>query len=110
MAGGFITCLVVGIICVVIGIINASGNINTLHSYHRKRVRPEDVKKMGRAVGTGMLLCGGGTITMGTSLLTFELTANMPLYIALLVVGTLIMVAGLVVSIVSICKYNHGLF
>ena len=51
MIGGVITCWVVGATCIVLGIINMCGNINTLHAYHRKRVRPEDVKKLGKLVG-----------------------------------------------------------
>jgi len=110
MIGGFITCLTVGIACIAIGIINMCGNINTLHSYHRHRVRPEDVKKLGRAVGIGMILCGVGTMTLGGGMLAFEITGLMPIFIISTVAFGLIMGTGLIISIVSICKYNGGLF
>ena len=34
----FLTTLVLGVLVCVIGIINMTGNISSLHSYHRKRV------------------------------------------------------------------------
>lgn len=110
MIGGLITCSIVGIACIVIGIINMSGNINTLHSYHRNRVRPEDVKKLGLLVGIGMMLCGIGAIALGTGMLTFELTSkNIYLTISYIVFGTL-MGGGLLTTLISISKYNKGLF
>ena len=110
MVGGFCTCLIVGAICIVIGIINMSGNINTLHSYHRRRVRNEDVKKMGRAVGIGMLLCGIGTIALGIGFLVFDTTGS-PIWTILGYVSfAIIFGAGITTTIISICKYNKGLF
>ena len=47
-----------GILIIIIGIVNMTGNISTLHSYHRHRVRPEDIKPFGRLVGLGTLLIG----------------------------------------------------
>ena len=110
MIGGFITCMIIGALCIVIGVINICGNINTLHSYHRHRVRPQDVKKLGVSVGIGMLFCGGGTISLGTGFLVFDIT-ELAIYTILGAVAFVILfIAGTVISIVSICKYNKGLF
>ena len=110
MIGGVITCAVVGIICIAVGITNMCGNINTLHSYHRKRVRPEDVKKLGIFVGIGTILCGVGTISLGGGMLAFDLTdKNIFLIISYILFGIL-MGGGIITTLVSICKYNKGLF
>ena len=110
MIGGFITCAVVGVICIVIGIINMCGNINTLHSYHRKRVRPEDVKKLGIFVGIGMILTGIGTLSLGGGMLAFELTDKNIFLIASYILFGILMGGGIITTLVSIFKYNKGLF
>ena len=51
-----IALLILGIFISVIGIVNMTGNISTIHSYNRRKVKEEDVPKYGRAVGTGTLI------------------------------------------------------
>ena len=46
-----IALLILGIFISVIGIVNMTGNISTIHSYNRRKVKEEDVPKYGRAVG-----------------------------------------------------------
>ena len=46
-----IALLILGIFIAIIGIVNIMGNISTIHSYNRRKVREEDVPKYGRAVG-----------------------------------------------------------
>ena len=53
-----IALLILGIFIAIIGIVNIMGNISTIHSYNRRKVREEDVPKYGRAVGTGTLIIG----------------------------------------------------
>lgn len=50
--------LILGIFLSVIGIVNISGNISTIHAYNRRNVKEEDVPKYGKAVGTGTLIIG----------------------------------------------------
>ena len=110
MIGGVITCWVVGATCIVLGIINMCGNINTLHAYHRKRVRPEDVKTLGKLVGIGTILCGAGVISLGSGMLAFDLTSN-NIYMTLSYISFgILMGGGIITTLVSICKYNKGLF
>lgn len=40
-----IALLILGIFISVIGIVNMTGNISTIHSYNRRRVKEEDVPK-----------------------------------------------------------------
>ena len=44
-----IALLILGIFISVIGIVNMTGNISTIHSYNRRKVKEEDVPKYGRS-------------------------------------------------------------
>ena len=50
--------LILGVFISVVGIINIKGNISTIHSYNRRRVKEEDIPKYGKVVGTGTLIIG----------------------------------------------------
>ena len=50
-----IALLILGIFISVIGIVNMTGNISTIHSYNRRKVKEEDVPKYGRAVGVSLI-------------------------------------------------------
>ena len=104
-----ITTLVLGAIITVLGIVNMTGNISSLHRYHRHRVAPEDVKPFGRRVGLGTLICGVGVVAYGALMLVFEKTA----LDVLVLVGTGVMLAslavGLAISLWAIKKYNKGI-
>ena len=54
--------LLLGLLIAVMGVINMTGNINSLHSYHRHRVKEEDRLPFGRMVGSGTLTVGVGVI------------------------------------------------
>ncbi len=54
--------VVIGVVLLIVGIVNMTGNISTVHSYNRKKVKEEDVPKYGRAVGAGSALIGLGLI------------------------------------------------
>ena len=45
--------LILGVFISVVGIVNIKGNISTIHSYNRRKVKEEDIPKYGKAVGTG---------------------------------------------------------
>ena len=110
MVIGLITTLGVGILTSVLGIVNMMGNISTLHSYHRQRVRPEDVKPFGRLVGLGTLIIGISIVLYGVLLFIFDKTLND----AVVFIGTGILIVGIVVgtilSIYAMIKYNKGVF
>ena len=110
MIVGFITTLIVGIVCIFLGIQNIKGNISSLHSYHRNRVRDQDVLPFGKQVGAGTIIIGGAVILMGVSLLLAEITK----YEACATIGSAVMLIGLIVGAViatrAMIKYNKGIF
>lgn len=106
----FITTALLGIIICVFGIINMSGDISSLHSYHRQRVTEENVKPFGRLVGLGTLIVGVSVLIYSFFILAFELTAVEILPVigaAIMLVGIAV---GLAVSFYAMKKYNGGIF
>jgi hypothetical protein len=106
----FITTTALGLLVCVFGIINMTGNISTLHSYHRKRVSEEDRKPFGKLVGLGTLIIGVAMIVFGVMMLAFEKT-QLDLYAIL---GTVLLILGIVlgtvISFYAMMKYNKGIF
>ena len=64
----FITVLGLGILISILGVINMTGNISSLHWYHRQRVTEENRKPFGKLVGLGTLIIGLAMIVFGTFL------------------------------------------
>ena len=100
----------VGVLCIVLGISNIKGNISSLHFYHRHRVKEEDLRPFGKMVGVGTVIIGCGVI-INSALSTVSLYTENPVF---LTVGTVILIAGLVVGIgisfYAMIKYNKGIF
>ncbi len=94
--------LVLGLAILAIGCVNIKGNISTIHSYNRRKVREEDIPKYGKTVGTGTVIVGACLVI--SYLLTFWSEA-MPGFIILPGV-----VAGLGFILYAQFKYNGGLF
>jgi uncharacterized PurR-regulated membrane protein YhhQ (DUF165 family) len=102
--------LLVGLLISVMGIINMTGNINSLHSYHRHRVKEEDRVPFGRMVGGGTLTVGVGVIVFSVLIMIYDATAAQPLvWIGVGVMLTCIIV-GLAISFWGMFKYNKGIF
>ena len=106
----FITTLAVGILVSVLGIINMTGNISSLHRYHRHRVSEENKKPFGRLVGLGTLIVGVALMVFDGLMFVFEQTALQ----IILVIAPIILIAGVVVglaiSFYAMKKYNGGIF
>ena len=102
----FIITLLLGILICVMGAINMTGNISTLHKYHRQRVTEENRKPFGKLVGLGTLVIGVGLIIfsvfnfINVGILT---TLGMTILIVSIVVGM-----GL--NFYAMFKYNKGIF
>ena len=106
---GAVTTLIVGALIIFIGIGNLKGNISTLHSYHRHRVKQSDIPAFSKAVGSGTIITGASIVLYGICLLTTVIT-NIQSFTrvgALFAVGIF---SGLAVIIRAIIKYNKGLF
>lgn len=95
--------LIIGAAISVIGVMNIRGNISTIHSYNRRKVKEEDVPKYGKAVGTGTLIVG---LSLAASyfILRYGKESVLP-YVE---------IPGLIVGICFILygqfKYNKGIF
>ena len=107
---GLITTSLVGLVAVVLGIINMTGNISSVHEYHRKRVSEENRKPFGRLVGLGTVLIGVSVIVFGAFLFVFGKTEIWSLMIIGNVALLAGMVAGLAISFYAMKKYNGGIF
>ena len=94
--------LIFGLFISVLGIMNMRGNISSIHSYNRRRVRQEDVPKYGKVVGIGTLIIGIALILSFITLFWTELLAPY-------ILGTAAL-AGLGFILYGQFKYNGGLF
>ena len=97
-----IALLILGIFISVIGIVNMTGNISTIHSYNRRKVKEEDVPKYGRAVGTGTLIIGVSLIA------AFVTTFWSEEAMSFIVIPALVI--GLGLFLYAQFKYNKGIF
>ena len=107
---GFIVSAIIGIICIILGISNMKGNISSLHSYHRSRVKDEDILPFGRLVGMGTIIIGIAIILFsGLSSLSVLLANDIFTFIgtAIMIIG---IVAGLGIALYGMKKYNGGVF
>ena len=94
--------LILGLFISAIGFVNIKGNISTIYSYNRRKVKEEDVPKYGKAVGTG-------TLIMGISLvLAFVASFWSELLIAIIVMPAFIVGIGFILY--GQFKYNKGIF
>ena len=102
--------VIIGLIVIALGIMNMMGNINTLHSYHRKRVAEEDRLPFGRRVGAGTIIVGCALIVKAVMQFAAEKAENPVLD----TVGTVILAAGglvgFIIIILAMMKYNKGLW
>ena len=97
-----IALLILGIFISVIGIVNMTGNISTIHSYNRRKVKEEDVPKYGRAVGTGTLIIGVSLIA------AFVTTFWRKKAMSFIVIPALVIGLGFILY--AQFKYNKGIF
>ena len=101
--GEFIIQIIVGLFLIVAGIFNMKGNISLLHSYHKKRIKEEDIKPFGKKVGIGSIIIGLTIILAGLfTILNYADISNV-----ILIVGFVI---GFIVIFYALFKYNKGIF
>lgn len=106
----FIITGLVGVLCIVIGILNTKGNISMLHSYHRHRVTQENKIPFGKKIGLGMIIAGASIIAESVFSVATLYTDNK----AFLTIGNVILISGIVIGLAIIfhamVKYNKGIF
>lgn len=106
----FITIAGLGLLVSILGIINMTGNISSLHWYHRQRVTEENRKPFGKLVGLGTLIIGFAMIIFGVLFLIFEQTQLGALVIIGVVELLADIIVGMIVSFYAMKKYNGGIF
>ena len=106
----FIVTLIVGIICIVLGVLNMRGNISSIHSYHRQRVKEEDIIPFGKGVGLGTIIIGVAIIIFGILSAITLYTDNQSFVLAGVVILIVGIILGLVISFRAMIKYNKGIF
>ena len=101
---------IVGAILIILGISHTKGNISSLHSYHIKNIKEEDILPFGKRVGIGNIIIGISIILYSILMAIFE-TLKIKMLLAasifVLLIGILI---GIVIALRAIIKYNHSLF
>ena len=105
-----IVTVLIGILLCALGGVNMTGNISSLHSYHRKRVREEDKKPFGRLVGIGSIIIGISLAVFGVFMYEHEKTQNMLYFIVGCIVLGVGLVVGLGINFFAMIKYNKGIF
>ena len=106
----FITVSGLGILVSILGIINMTGNISSLHWYHRQRVTEENRKPFGKLVGLGTLIIGLSMIVFGILFLIFEQT-QLQAFVVIGVIELIVsIIVGMFVSFYAMKKYNGGIF
>lgn len=98
----YITMLVLGILISVLGIVNIKGNISTIHSYNRRKVKEEDIPKYGKVIGTGTLIIG----------LSFIIGFIVSFWSEVMIVFVILpaVIVGLAFVLYAQFKYNKGIF
>jgi uncharacterized membrane-anchored protein len=106
----FITVSGLGILVSILGIINMTGNISSLHWYHRQRVTEKNRKPFGKLVGLGTLIIGLSMIVFGILFLIFEQT-QLQAFVVIGVIELIVsIIVGMIVSFYAMKKYNGGIF
>ena len=87
-----------------------TGNISSIHSYHRYRVSEADRLPFGRLVGLGTIINGVAVGIFGICFFVAERLSGE----ALIWVGTAVLIAGIAgglgISFYAMFKYNKGIF
>ena len=101
---------ILGLMIIGIGIVNLTGNISTLHWYHRSHVKEEDRLPFGRMIGKGTIIIGLALIINAC----FEYAAARSANASLGTIGGTILIAGLlsgsVIIFIALFRYNKGIF
>lgn len=102
--------ILVGLLLIVLGIVNMTGNVSTLHSYHRQRVTEENRKPFGKMVGLGTLIAGLGIVAVGVTIFLAEKLQNEVFVTLGIVLLPTFLIPGIVLMVIAMKKYNGGIF
>jgi Ca2+/Na+ antiporter len=99
-----------GILLCVLGAINMTGNVRSLHRYHWHRVTPENIKPFGKLVGLGTIIIGIAISLFSILMMIFERTQIELLVITGSIFLAVCVVVGLILIFYAMIKYNKGIF
>ncbi len=108
--GEYIAPASLGILLSIIGVLNMTGDLRSLHWYHRQRVTDEDRKPFGRLVGGGNIIIGVSITVFSALMCVSEINGSSVLPIIAICIILLGVIAGLVLSLYGMIKYNKGIF
>lgn len=107
---GTVVPILVGLLLIVLGIVNMTGNVSTLHFYHRQRVTEENRKPFGKMVGLGTLIAGLGIVAVGVTIFLAEKLQNEVFVTLGIVLLPTFLIPGIVLMVIAMKKYNGGIF
>ena len=101
---------VMGVVCIGLGISLRKGNTALLHDYHTTHVSEKDRLPLGKRTGLGVIIIGTAIVIYGAVMgVTLVTEAEILSWIGLGVLGAGL-VAGLVLTVSALKKYNGGMF
>ena len=95
--------IILGFFIIILGLINISGNISTIHWYNRSKITEENRKEYGKAVGIGTIIIGISIILSFGLSIVFE----NEFFKIIIIPGCII---GLIFILYGQFKYNKGIF
>lgn len=98
--------LIIGIVCIGIGIVNFKGNVSTLHAYHRNRVSAENMPAFARLIGIGTIIIGAALVLMGALTFIAEKLQTESYSIAATVILIVGLAVGFFLNFYAMFKYN----
>ena len=102
--------LIFGALIGILGIINMTGNVSSLHSYHRHRVSEADRKPFARRVGIGTLIIGISLVAKSIFYMLYASTGLARYEFIGLTTLIVCMLIGLAITFFAMIKYNKGIF
>jgi hypothetical protein len=106
----FIGTVLVGMLCIAIGISNMRGNLSSLHFYHTHRVAEEDRIPFGKRIGLGTIFIGSGVVSVGGFSILSLLTDAREFLWAGNVAFIVTLIIGLAFIFYALFRYNKGIF
>ena len=98
--------IIIGIACIVIGVLNMKGNIKMLHSYHINNIKEEDKIHFGRLVGIGTIIIGVSLIIYGFLNIMYTIIKNDQIVITSNIILVIGLIIGICICLFAIKKYN----
>ncbi len=94
---------ILGLVFIFLGVVNFKGNISSIHWYHRRNIKKENVRIYGKLMGVGTIIIGLSMLVTGVIKIFYK-NENIDYII---VVGLII---GIILMLYAQIRYNKGIF